>query len=75
LQRLEKLEASSKVLTNQNKLMKFELLNFDVEKWHLLESENEALKQRLERREMTHSMPNLMPDNVQALQNGKKDRK
>lgn len=69
--RLEQLNKEQKVLTNQNKLMKFELINFDMEKLHNLEQENETLKGKLHRKDMTHSMPNLLPDNVSALQKGK----
>jgi hypothetical protein len=50
----------AQVLRKENKLLRFELVNFDLEKLRALEEENVQLKQRLRTREMARSMPSLM---------------
>ena len=57
--RLQEVEAHAQQLSKENKLLRFELVNFDTEKLHALEDENQHLKQRLHDHR-SHSVPALM---------------
>ena len=60
VERLTMTSNDAEVLRKENKLLRFELVNFDVDKLRALEEENSKLKQRLRTREMAKSMPSLM---------------